>query len=310
MKQNISILCPESEFTSEQLQKLQLSGKVTFADSKSLSSTKDLIKISKGADILAFEPERYGKFASRVLFDILDASPKVKGIALNSTTSECIHEDYCQERNIRVITVLDSSATAVAEFIMLLLLGCSRNIFINGWQAKQRNYLEEPGTELFGKALGIIGANATAEELVKRARAFGLTVYLWDEQPIRIEGAQRKSLGEVLVWSDLLAVNLPETESNKHFLNKERINAIKKGAIVVNTSGRNLVDEIVMLKALEEEKIRQYAYEVDKFKPPKMDYIRRVLAFKKLSQKTKEAEARSRTLWVKSIADLAGHFSS
>lgn len=306
MIKNISILCSESEFTPEQLQKLSFTGKVSFVDSKSGSSLKDLIKLSKEADILAFSPDKFGKSASRVLSEILEASPKVKGLALNSTNSDCVDLEYCQERGIKVTFVLDSAIHAVAEQTIMLLLGCARNIFINGWQAQKRIYQEELGFELAGKTLGIIGAGAVSEELIKLAKPFGLRIFFWDETLTRIEGAHRKSLNEVLVNSDLLTINLPETEANKKFLNKEKIDRIKQGTMVINLSGRTLVDEKSMVEALKERRINQYVFETERFISSPLQNIEYALAFKPMSRKTQESINRSKASWVTNIANLAG----
>lgn len=306
MIKNISILCSESEFTSEQLQKLQFAGKVSFVDSKSGSSLKDLIKLSKEADILAFSPDKFDKSASRVLSELLEVSPKVKGLALNSTTSDYVDLEYCRERNIKVTTVPDSAVQAVAEEIVLLLLGCARNIFINGWQSQKRVYPEELGFELAGKTLGIIGVNAVSEELIKLTKPFGLQIFFWDETLTRIEGAHRKSLNEVLVDSDLLTINLPETETNKKFLDKEKIDRVRQGAVVINLSGGTIIDEKSMAEALKERRINQYVFETERLLSSPLQNIEYALAFKPISRKTQESINRSKASWVTNIANMAG----
>ena len=303
---NISILCSESEFTLEQLQKLSFTGKVSFVDSKSGSSIKDLIKLSKEADIIGFSPDKYDKSASRVLSQILEALPKVKGLALNSTNSDCVDLEYCQERNIKITFVPDSTVQAVAEQTIMLLLGCARNIFVNGWQAQKRIYQEELGFELLGKTLGIIGAGAVSEELIKLAKPFGLRIFIWDETLTRIEGAHRKSLNEVLVNSDLLTINLPETEANKKFLNKEKVDRIKQNAVVINLSGRTIIDEKAMAEALKERRINQYIFETERLTTSPLQNIEHALAFKPISRKTQESIKRSKASWVTNIANMVG----
>lgn len=100
MKKNISILCSRDEFTDEQLIKLSLAGQVSSVDSKSESSLKDLIKLSRNAD-------KIGKHASDWLFEILEKSPRVKGLALNTVHADYVNEECCRERGIRVFTVHD-----------------------------------------------------------------------------------------------------------------------------------------------------------------------------------------------------------
>jgi len=304
MLKNISIFCPESEFTSEQLQKLSFAGKVSLE--KRSSSFKDLVNLAKDTEIIAFDPIRFGNSASRILSETLEASPSVKGLALNSTTASCVDLAYCQERGIKVTTILDSAVKAQAEYAIFLMLGCARNVFVNGWQAQKRNYPTDLGFELSGKTLGIIGVNATAEELVKLAKPFGLRIFIWDETTIRIEGAYRKSLQEVLHNSDFLVINLPDTQIYKKFLNKQKIAMIKEEAVVINLSGRNLVDEKVMAEALTEKQISQYTFETDRLTVSPLQNIDNALAFKPISRKTKESTVKSKTLWVTNIANMAG----
>jgi hypothetical protein len=67
---NISIFYPQDEFTSEQLQKLEFAGKVSFTDNIKNCSLKEIIRISKNADIVAVNPI-VGEDSSRQLLEIL-----------------------------------------------------------------------------------------------------------------------------------------------------------------------------------------------------------------------------------------------
>ncbi|MCJ7805839.1 hypothetical protein MUP46_04340 [Patescibacteria group bacterium] len=310
MKKNISILCPESDFTSEQLQKLEFTGKVSFLDSKSNSSLKSMIRLSKNADILAFSPESLGKSVSKYLFEILKASPNVKALVLNSTNTDCVDMNYCSERNISVSVIHESAIEATAELVVLVLLGCSRNIFTNGWRAQKKMYQQDLGFELAGKTLGIIGLNAVSERLIQLAKPFGMRIFFCDNTFTRIEGAERKSLEGVLYSSDILFVNLPETEANKEFLSKERIGRIKQKACIVNLSGQGLVDKKAMAQALENGRIGQYVFETERLKPSPLANIEHAIAFKPLSKHTRESLNRGKNAWVKNIADLTGKYTS
>lgn len=310
MKKNISILYPESEFTTEQLQKLQFAGEVSYLDSKRESSLKDLVRISKGADIIAFSPDRLGKYASRYLSEILKASPKVKSLALNSTHTDYVDRQYCREKGISVSVVSNPAVVAMAEYAVLLLLGAARKIFINGWQAQKKMYKWELGSELAGKTLGIIGIDAVGERIVKIIKPFGVRIFICNEAPIRLEGAERKSPEEVLFDSYMLVINLPETEANKKFLNKEKLDRIKHKAVILNLSARSIVDEKAMAQALETGRVNQYVFETERLKSSPLDKIEQAIAFKKLSGHTKESVNRSRNVWVKNISDMAGHYTS
>ena len=110
----------------------------------------------------------------------------------------------------------------------------------------------------------------------------------------------------MLYHSDLLVINLPETEGNKKFLDKEKISRIGQGAIVINLSGRSLVDEKIMAEALKSGQINQYVFETEITKPSPLDNIEQAVAFKPISKHTKESIRRSKELWVTNIANMAG----
>ena len=311
MIKNISILSPESEFTQDQLVKLQFAGKVSFSDSKRESSLKDLIKMSKEADIIAFDPSGYNKYASRYLSEILRASPKVKGLALNSINDNCVDKQYCEERGISVTVVPNPAVEAVAEYALFLLLGAARRVFINGWQAQKKMYRWEFGSELWGKKLGIIGMNHVGERLAGLAKAFGMTLCIWDKDIVRFEGANRQSSVESVIHrSDMVVILLPDIQENKKIITKQRIALLEKWAVVVNLSGRDLVDEREMAKALQNGMVDQYIFEAEKLKPSPLDKIEHAIVFKKLSGHTRESASRSRSAWVKNISDMTGHYSS
>lgn len=307
---NITVLCPKSEFTSGQLLKLSSAGKVSFIESGAEGSLDKLIKCSKEADILAFSPSKINKTASKWLHEILEASPKVKGLAVDTIHADYVNDEYCREHGIRVFTVPDYTIEAKAEYMILLLLACTRRVFVNDWQAQQRKYPQELGCELAGKTLGIIGINAISERVVRLAQPFGVRILIWNETPFRMEGAERCSLNKVLVYSDMLIINLPETEANKKVLSKEKISILKQGAVVVNLSGRGLVDEKSMSEALNNEAVDQYIFETESIKSSPFDNIRRAVALKQLSGDTKESLKIKTDSWVISIANLAGKMSS
>ncbi|MDP2671953.1 MAG: NAD(P)-dependent oxidoreductase [Candidatus Daviesbacteria bacterium] len=306
MKKNISILYPKSEFTSNQLQKLSFAGQVSFVDSKSESSLKDLIKLSKDADILAFSPDKIGKNASEWLSEILEKAPNVKGLALNTVHADYVNAEYCKERGIRVFTVSDYKIEAVAEHVLLLLLGSAKRLFINDRRTYRRRYLPELGFEIIGRRLGVIGSDQTAARVVQRAKELGMAVYATE----RFDGAYIAPQGGIFGNSDFLTLHLPNTEENKKFLNKERISILKDKAIVINLSGREIVDENEMRKALLSGHVSQYLFEGNSLHKSPLEDVETAIMFKEFSGNTFESRRRRGDSWVINISNLAGKSSS
>lgn len=306
----ITVLCPKSEFTSEQLQKLEFAGEVSFMDSKSEDSLKDLIKLSKNADILAFSPDKIGKHASEWLFDMLEKSPRVKGLALNTVHANYVNEEYCRERGIKVTTVLDYKTEATAEHTILLLLGCAKRMILNDRRTYRRRYVPELGFELRGKTLGIIGMGSVGERVAELAKAFSMRVFICSETLIRMEKMERRTLDDVICSSDMLTLHLPDTDENKKFLSKEKIARLQEGAIVVNLSGRNLVDERAMAEALKSGRVSQYVFESETMNKSPLEGVETAIMFKPFSGYTHESLKRNKNEWVKNIANLVGRSTS
>ena len=166
---NISILYPKSEFSFNQLQKLSFAGQVSFVESGKENELNELVRIAKGADIIAFPGESIGKRASEWLFEILEKSPNVKGLALNTTHADYVDINYCNERGIKITNVPDWTTGAVAEHVLALLLSTAKRIIINDRRTYQRRYQPELGHELSGKILGIIGLSPSGLRVAQLA---------------------------------------------------------------------------------------------------------------------------------------------
>lgn len=133
---NIVVFYPENKFITDQLQKLSFVGKTTFIDNKE----KFLVRHIKEADIIAVSPEEENKNPRSWLTGILKKSAQVKGLAVSSSDGSFINKDYRLEKGIVVSVISGHSVEVVAEYVMLLLLGGARRIFVNDWRAQKRKY--------------------------------------------------------------------------------------------------------------------------------------------------------------------------
>lgn len=304
MKKNIVVLCPRSEFSLEQLQKLELAGNVTYLVGE--ATLQEMKRISKEAEIIAFNPEKLGKEARLWIAEILEHSPDVKGLAVNTVEHGYLDEEYCKSHGIRILGVHDTSGEAVFESTLMYLLGCATRHLINEKRTFKRRFVYEDGMELRAKTLGIIGMNEVGEKVAKIAIDLGMRVYSWDEERIRMPGVERQELSRVLSSSDLITIHLPDIEANKKFLSKERIGWINDGTIVVNLSGKEIVDEKAMTEALKKGVVGQYVCEAESTNKSPLQSIEMAHIIKPYSKLTREARVRNYNEWVVSISNLAG----
>ncbi|HZW40455.1 MAG TPA: NAD(P)-dependent oxidoreductase [Ignavibacteriaceae bacterium] len=164
------------------------------------------------------------------------------------------------QKGVYVANCPGMNSIAVAELAIGLMLSLDRRIpdnvidFRNGvWNKGE--YSKAEG--IYGKTLAIVGVGAIGKEVAKRALAFGMNVYGKDIS--RIEGVAIKDFSEmdqVLPMADVISIHLPSTPQTKGLFNKEMFSYLKPGALLINTSRADIIDEDAMLEAIEQKNIR------------------------------------------------------
>lgn len=180
-------------------------------------------------------------------------------------------------------------------------MACSRRIIINDRRTYRRKYQPEPGFEVRGKTLGVVGSGFAAKETIVAARGLEMIVYSTE----RFDGAIRKPLDFLLSDSQLLTLQLPDNEQSKKFFDKEKIKKVKDGSIMVNLGNREWVEERAMNEALISRKIDTYCFEADSVGKSPLKGNEYALMFKPFSVYTKEARERNREEMVQNIESIA-----
>ncbi len=167
-------------------------------------------------------------------------------------------------RSVYVANCPGKNAVAVAELAFGHLLSLDRRIPDNvldlrGGKWNKKEYSKAGG--VYGKTLGIVGVGRIGQELITRAKAFGMDVVAWSRSltPGRAEALgilYAKSPLAVASESDVVSVHLALTEDTKGLIDPEFFAAMKPGAFFINTSRAEIVDEAALLKAIDEKGIR------------------------------------------------------
>jgi lactate dehydrogenase-like 2-hydroxyacid dehydrogenase len=121
--------------------------------------------------------------------------------------------------------------------------------------------LENLGTNISGKQLGIIGMGRIGKALAKRARAMNMSVVYHNRHQLYIEdetklGVTFVSKEELLKTSDFVSINAPLTPDTFHILGESEFKLMKPSAILINTSRGPLVDEKALVAALQNKTIQ------------------------------------------------------
>lgn len=144
----------------------------------------------------------------------------------------------------------------VADFTVMLMLMLLRKAKISVIRALVNDFsLDEMcGRELRSLTVGIVGAGKIGRTVMQNLSGFGCKILAYDPfvDPATLPASVKcVSLDEVLKNSDILSLHIPYTEENRHLLNRERINRMKRGAFLINTARGELVDTDALVEAIE-----------------------------------------------------------
>lgn len=303
----IIILCPQSEFTKEQIIKLENLGTIIFTDSRREYPITNLIKLAKDSSILAPDPDNLGGFekAKPRLSELINSLSNLKGIALSTTSFGWIDLNLCKKRGISVSNIPGYSREAVAEHTLALLLNLAKRILITDRKTQKNQYKLEMGFELKNKTLGIIGIGNIGSRVAELAQGIGMKVIAYNRSPKKVKGVEMISLNELLKQSDAIAIHATHIAENINFIDKDSIEKMKSGVIIVNTADRAIVNEIAMADALKSGKVYGYAYEAEDLINTPLANIDNAIGIKGFGWYTKEAMQRLIEIWIDNIKAIA-----
>jgi len=193
---------------------------------------------------------------TKVTAAMIGKAPKLRVIARAGMGVDTIDVEEASRRKIAVLTAPGANSNSVAEFTFALLLALARKVSASAaslaagkWDRKAFE-----GTELRGKTLGLIGLGRIGGIVGSIGTGFGMTVIgtdpLFSAERARALGVELVPLEELLGRSDIVSLHAKLTPETKHLLNEERIRAMKKGVLVVNTARGALIDDAALVKAL------------------------------------------------------------
>ena len=194
--------------------------------------------------------------------DVIERMPEnIKCISTFSIGFDHIDIDACKKRGIQVGNAPHGVTVATAEIAMLLILGSARRASEGERMIRTRSWpgwqpLQLVGQRLDGKKLGIYGFGKIGQALAKRARGFDMEIHYYDifrqppEKEKELGATYHDSLDSLLSVSQFFSINAPLTPETRHFFNKDVIEKLPHGAIVVNSARGDLVKDEDMIAAL------------------------------------------------------------
>ena len=186
--------------------------------------------------------------STKVDKELLDVAQELKYIGVCSTAYDAVDVAYAASRGIAVCNLGGYSTEAVAEFFFAALFEQIRDLEKAKNQARKEDYsfTNFVGTELKDKTLGVIGAGRIGGRIAQIGLGIGMKVVYFCQTPkpeLDKLDAQQVGLDQLVSQSDFVSLNLSLNKETEGIINASRVNALKKGCILINLSPPKLLDQ-------------------------------------------------------------------
>jgi (S)-sulfolactate dehydrogenase len=222
-------------------------------DAKLVDDPARLLKEAASADALIVRNR------TQVRGELLAALSHCRVVGRLGVGLDNIDVPGCEARGIKVIPATGANALSVAEYViasaMLLLRGAYQHTGAVAAGQWPRPALSN-GREIAGKTLGLIGFGSIGQLTAKLARALGMTVMAFDAMMDRDHpayaslGVAPAGLDEVIASSDVISLHVPLVDGTRNLFDAQRIAAMRRGAVLINSARGGIVDEPALAAAL------------------------------------------------------------
>lgn len=283
------------------------------------TATEELVPLSADAPDLADHLAsadgvllKLGMGADKAL---IDAAPHLRYIGMLGTGYGRIDTAYAASKGITVTNVADYSTEGVAEFVFGVLLTHLRELERARQQAEKGDYSEDgfTGSEIRGKTIGIVGLGNIGRRVADiAARGFGADTIYWSRsrKDVDSSGIRYVDRADLLATADVISLHLESNAETNGIIDRASINAVRPGAIVINTAPMELVDIAALEERLAKGDITFILDHSDELSDADASSLARhtnCVLYPPVAYTTEEATAAKQDIFVRNLEDfLAG----
>lgn len=237
--------------------------------------------------------------------DVLAQLPGLTYIGVLATGYNIVDIDAARELGVVVTNIPSYGTESVAQFAIALLLELCHHVGLHSQAVRDGEWSRNPDwsfwktplIELSGKTMGIVGYGRIGRHTARIAAALGMRVCAYDADPVSSEpGVAMVALDELLSQSDVVSLHCPLFPETRGLINAARIQQMKHGAFLINTSRGPLVVEQDLANALDSNYLGGAALDVLSVEPPvdgsPLLKARNCLVTPHIAWATREARAR------------------
>jgi D-3-phosphoglycerate dehydrogenase len=221
----------------------------------------ELVLLEKYTDVAQFytaveEADGLIVRSDKVTKDVIANAKKLKIVVRAGAGFDNLDLAACTQKGIVAMNTPGQNSNAVAELAIGMMIFMARNTFAGG-----------TGSELKGKTLGIQAYGNVGRLVGLLAKAFGMNVLAFDpflkKEDIEKDGvAVVESLEELYKKSNFISLHIPANEKTKKSINYDLLKLMPKGAFLVNTARKEVVNEEDIVRIMSEREDFKYATDI------------------------------------------------
>ncbi len=240
---------PFAKVAVEGIKKIVEGAGFEFALLEKYTDKADLLKAVADVDAIIVRSDK-------VTAEVVDAAKNLKIVVRAGAGYDNLDIEACSAKGVVAMNTPGQNSNAVAELAIGMMIFMARNQFTPA-----------AGTEIRGKRLGIHAYGNVGKLVASHAKGFGMEVYAHDpfvkKEDIEKDGVKVvDSVEELYAVSDYLSLHIPANDKTKKSIGYDLLTKMPKGATLINTARKEVIDEEGLAKALEERTDLKYATDI------------------------------------------------
>lgn len=213
----------------------------------------------------------WAHFSLKVDKPAIDRATRLRVVNTATTGTDHFDKQELARRGIPLLSIardagLLRSFTATSELTWLLLLACFRHFRGANRVAHAGDWTDGAarfqGRQLHGKTLGVLGLGRLGTITAGFGKGFNMRVLGCDLRDVKVPGVEVVDFETLLAESDAISIHIHLTEANRGLFDAAVLAKMKPGAVLVNTSRGDLIDENALLAALRSGHLAAYGADV------------------------------------------------
>ena len=227
------------------------------------------------ADLLSYAGQFDGAICGddRYTARVIEAcTPRLKVISKWGTGVDSIDAEACSRYGVKLCRTPNAFTLPVADTVLGYILAFARRQPWMDTEMKSGKWEKIPGRALNECTLGVIGVGNIGKAVTRRARAFGMKIYgtdIVDVDHVFVTetGIEMTDLQSLLSKSDFISINCDLNPTSYHLINADTLALVKSNAVLINTARGPIVEEQMLIAALQAKRLAGAALDVFEHEP-------------------------------------------